>query len=352
MKNKWSFFLVLLMILCDRSIAGEDNTFSLLKPRIVVLTDVSTWETDDSESLVRLFAYADLFEIEALIYTTGWSLGETRDDFFNLIYIAIDAYGKDLPNMMKRSSQEKHLLNENKQVIGYWPSANYLRERTVFGSRKRGMEFIGKDNDVAQSIWRVEKERSENELSAFLRKIPIYAITDQDRDQRPPFDISSHQWIRREFEKDLLFLWDESAWMYQNGTGKNNWKEYETNIQGHGHLGNVYPKYKFGVEGDTPSFLYVMPNGLNNPLKPSYAGWGGYFEWGIGPYNETYAYNNHQGCVKEISNQYESYFYPTIFRDFAARMDWAKDGSGNHNPIVVINDQTGIDFIEINTTNN
>jgi len=26
-----------------------------------------------------------------------------------------------------------------------------------------------------------------------------------------PFEISSHQWMRREFEKDLLFLWDECA---------------------------------------------------------------------------------------------------------------------------------------------
>ncbi|MCO8121000.1 hypothetical protein NHH03_04565 [Stieleria sp. TO1_6] len=37
-----------------------------LKPRVVVLTDVSTWETDDSESLVRLLVHADLLEIE------GW----------------------------------------------------------------------------------------------------------------------------------------------------------------------------------------------------------------------------------------------------------------------------------------
>lgn len=377
MKIKWFFILVFLMILPDILYARADNTLSLLKPRIVVLTDVSTWETDDSESLVRLFSYADLFEIEGLIYTTGWSLSETRDDFFNLIHIAIDAYEKDLPNLMRRSSQKEHLTNENRQMLGYWPSADYLRKHTVFGSKKRGMEFIGEGNDspgsdliikladeaderplwillwgggntVAQSVWKVKKERSKDELSAFLNKIPIYAITDQDRDQKTPFEISSHQWLRREFEKDLLFLWDESAWMYQNGTGKNNWKEYEMNIQGHGHLGDVYPKYKFGVEGDTPSFLYVMPNGLNNPLKPGYAGWGGYFEWGIGPDNETYAYNNHQGRAKEISTKYESYFYPTIFRDFAARMDWAKDGSGNHNPIVVINNQTGIDIIEVN----
>jgi hypothetical protein len=61
-----------------------------LKPRIVVLTDVSTWETDDSESLVRLLAHADLFEIEGLVYTTGWSLETTRDDFLDLLHAAIN----------------------------------------------------------------------------------------------------------------------------------------------------------------------------------------------------------------------------------------------------------------------
>ena len=41
-----------------------------------------------------------------------------------------------------------------------------------------------------------------------------------------PFKISSHQWMRKEFEKDLMFLWDECAWKYQNGTGKKNWDDY------------------------------------------------------------------------------------------------------------------------------
>ena len=68
---------------------------------MVVLTDVSTWETDDSESLVRLLVHADMFEIEGLVFTTGWSLDNTRDDFIDLIHDAINAYEKDLPNLSK-----------------------------------------------------------------------------------------------------------------------------------------------------------------------------------------------------------------------------------------------------------
>ena len=51
-----------------------------LKPRIVVLTDIGPAEVepDDNESAVRLLAYADRIEIEALVTTIGWNCDRTR----------------------------------------------------------------------------------------------------------------------------------------------------------------------------------------------------------------------------------------------------------------------------------
>ncbi|WP_291858287.1 DUF1593 domain-containing protein [Marinilabilia sp.] len=371
MKKNW--FLLILAILIIQGAASQKNQLqqsdsSALKPRIVVLTDISTWEPDDSESLVRLLVNADLFEIEGLIYTTGWSLEETRDDFLQLIHDRIDAYEKDLPNLMKRSAQTDFKKDESKQKIGYWPSPEYLRARTMVGSKKRGMEHIGEDNisdgsnliinqagknddrplwillwgggnTLAQAIWQVQEQRDENALRAFLHKIPTYAITDQDRSYKSgtPYNISSQQWIRTEFEKDLMYFWDECAWKFQNGTGRKNWDEYAQHIQSKGNLGKQYPKYKYGVEGDTPSFLHIIPNGLNNWLAPNQAGWGGYFEWGIGPDSISYAYTNHKGKAFEICTKYEDLFYPATFNDFVARMDWADCGEGNRNPEIMLN---------------
>ena len=336
-----------------------------LKPRVVVLTDVSTWETDDSESLVRLMVHGDLLEIEGLIFTTGWSLGTTRDDFFELIHVAISAYEQDLPNLRKRSDQAGHVDDEVRQNIGYWPSPKYLRDRTMFGSKKRGQVHVGEGNDspgsqliiqqadedddrplwitvwgggntLAQAIWRVKQDRSDAELKKFLNKLRVYTITDQDRDQKTPFSDSSHQWLRREFEKDLFFIWDECAWKYQNGTGKKNWSEYKAHIQRHGYLGSVYPKYKYGVEGDTPAFLHLLPIGLNDPNEPTQGGWGGYFAWGKGDDNETSCFTNCREPEYSICHKLEDHFYPATFNNFAARMDWAKDGKGNRNPVVII----------------
>jgi hypothetical protein len=43
----------------------------------------------------------------------------------------------------------------------------------------------------------------------------------------------------------------------------------------------------------------------------------------------------------------EDHFYQATFNNFAARMDWAKDGAGNRNPVVVVNGDEGMDVITL-----
>jgi hypothetical protein len=350
-----------------------------LKPRIVVLTDIgpSEIEPDDHESMVRLLCYADRFEIEAVIAGSGWNTsGRTYPpEWMDILRGTLDAYEKDVPNLMKRSAQTAFRADEDRQELGYWPSPAYLRSRAMLGSTRLGFAALGEGNDsagseflirlaaepdprpiwicvwggantFAQAVWRVQQQGDQERLKDFLHKFRVYTITDQDKDwgKTVPFAISSHQWLRREFEKDLVFLWDESAWLFQNETGKSNWATYEKEIQGHGHLGCEYPKFKWGVEGDTPSFLYVMPNGLNDPENPGAGGWGGFFARGTGPDGVTTSFVNQPGTPTSlVSRKYEERFYPAIFNDFVARIRWAEQGAGNHNPFVVINgDSTSV----------
>ncbi len=378
MKLKRTFVVFLSCVLIPINAFGVQK--ELLKPRIVVLTDIApiNIEPDDMESMVRLLVHADQFEIEALIATTGWSNtgGSERID---LIQNELDAYEKDLPNLKKRSNQSKFVTDESKQEIGYWPSLAYLQSRTVLGSTKMGMKFIGEGNDskgseliikladenddrpiwitvwgggntFAQAMWRVQHTRTPEQFKAFLHKFRVYTITDQDRPWSSgdtiAYDRSSHQWMRT-FEKDLMFLWCECAWNHQNNTGKSNWDQYALHIQQHGNLGALYPKYKWGVEGDTPSFMHVMPNGLSDPDSPTQVSWSGYFEWGLGRDKKTNCYTNYTGEPYKIGTRYFAYFYPAIFNNFAARMDWAKDGKGNRNPVVIVNKEKGLKPITI-----
>ena len=209
----------------------------------------------------------------------------------------------------------------------------------------------GGANTLAQAIWRVKQTRSAEELKRFVRKFRIYTITDQDMHYNMRMDraYSSHQWLRQEFQDDLQFIWDEGTWQEQCELGKRNWNMHQQHIQGVGALGKEYPNYKWGVEGDTPSFLYVMPNGLNDPEDPSQAGWAGYHQRGLCADSLTTAWTSWQEPTRSISVGYKQRFYPVELNDFMARMQWADKGEGNHNPTVVVNDHRGLSPLVIRT---
>ena len=400
---------MLMLMASTLGIAAEKE----LKPRLVVCTDIAPAdvEPDDMESMVRLMAYADLFEIEALITSVGWNCDPYPTEWSQYLFRVIEAYRQDVPKLMRRSGQRKFLpiAKENgQQCIGYWPSADYLCSRAVMGSRRGGIKAIGEDNDspgsellirlgdeedsrpiyvaawggantLAQAIWRVKQTRTAEELKRFISKFRIYTITDQDMqyNMRMNRAYSSHLWLRQEFStgqfdrgrydagqydtgkyntgqndnkghyRGLQFVWDEGTWQEQCELGKRYWQQHADHIQGHGALGREYPNYKWGVEGDTPSFLYVLPNGLNDPDDPQQAGWAGYHERGICADSITTAWTSWQEPVRSISVGYKTRFYPDELSDFMARMQWAEEGRGNHNPQVIVNRNKGLQPIHI-----
>jgi hypothetical protein len=209
----------------------------------------------------------------------------------------------------------------------------------------------GGGNTLAQAIWQVKQTRTDKEFKDFLHKLRVYTVTDQDLSyhDRGKYELSSHMWMRELCGKDLFFMWDESAWQTQNAIGSNNWNQYAEHIQGHGNLGARYPKNKYGVEGDTPSYLQSLPNGLHNPSNLNEIGWAGYYVWDNTLDKKTQCYTNTTPAVMQISRKYEHYFYPAIFANFAARMDWAKEGKGNRNPIAIVNGKQGLDAIQVDT---
>lgn len=371
-------YCIVAMLFCSFSAMQAGGT---LKPRIVIMTDIAPGnvEPDDMESVVRLLAYADVLEIEAIITSTGWNCDPYPDGWADLLQRVIDAYEHDVANLMKRSRQKGFLpieKEQGKQKMGYWVSPAYLRSRSVMGSRRSGIAVVGEGNEsagselmirlldekdprpiwicawggantLAQAIWQLKQQRTDEEVRALLHKLRVYTITDQDMpaSKRRNFAYSSHQWMRQEFADDLMFLWDESTWRTYCKLGANNWQDYVSKIQNKGRLGSVYPDYKYGVEGDTPSFLHVIPNGLHDTESPSQVGWGGCFVRGLCADNLTTAWTNWQEPQKGIARRYEEKFYPDIFNDFSARMEWAEAGKGNRNPVLIVNNKKGTEPI-------
>ena len=96
-----------------------------------------------------------------------------------------------------------------------------------------------------------------------------------------------------------------------------------------------YQQYDFISEGDSPSYFYLLQNGLNSVDHPDYGGWGGRF----GTVSDSLSQNT-QLDYNPYTNQFESQYTLTrwitdINNDFAARADWGVSENyedANHAP--------------------
>ena len=110
------------------------------------------------------------------------------------------------------------------------------------------------------------------------------------------------------------------------------------------------------MEGDTPSFLGLLPNGLNAPEHPEWGGWGGRYILADSS-GETSTYSDAADFAIGLNNQTYWSKYASIWRwrsafqyDFAARMRWTLNtnaADANHHPVAVVNGTCGLDAMEI-----
>ncbi len=359
---------IFLVGLCACALADES------KPRVFVLTDIEN-EPDDAQSLVRFLTYANHFDVEGLVATT--SIHQPNKTAPDRIRQIVKAYGEVQPNL---------LLHEP----GY-PTSEYLMSVIREGRPDYGMNAVGEGQDstgsklltaavdrddprplwvpvwggpnvLAQALWKVRATRPPEALAKFVAKLRVYTISDQD---------NSGPWIRKTFP-ELFYIaspgmhaggaYHYATWSGISGdkfharfTGAdssivdNDW--LDKNIRkDHGPLGAQHLHTEFLMEGDTPSFLGLVNNGLNTPEHPNWGGWGGRYEsytprmqkWFQEPETRP-LWTNAVDEVKGIDGNWHTSNHATIWRwrlafqnDFAARIDWTTKpyDQANHPPVV------------------
>jgi hypothetical protein len=108
----------------------------------------------------------------------------------------------------------------------------------------------------------------------------------------------------------------------------------------HGPLGALYPtntthKQK---EGDSGTFVYLIPNGLNEPSQPQWGGWAGRYGPMDGMEGRPYYWANQEDTWKGTKHRENTLgrWAVHLQNDFAARMDWcvADRSAANHPPQV------------------
>ena len=341
------------------------------KSRIFVLSDILN-EPDDSMSFVRLLTHADMYKIEGIAAITSWWLNATTAP--EAMVAIVNKYEQVRENLQTHTDDE-------------FPTAEYLLPRIKSGAKTYGLEAInaleaggeisdgaklliekvdaskdrlyvqawGGVNTLAEALWQVRKTRSADELAEFISRISLYTISDQD-DTGP--------WIRTEFPK-LRYIVSIHGW---NQYGEAVWSGMATatpeggpdasivsdewiadNIQ-IGPLGEEYPDVMFTMEGDSPSLLFNMQNGLNVPEHPEYGGWGGRYTpvWMGGQ-----LFSNAIDTVEGVDGKQYKNSQATVWRwrdayqhEFASRMQWTlrareKGSNTTHPPLAFVNGTCG-----------
>ena len=360
------------------------------KVRYIAITDIQPpdWrpflEIDDVESLIRLLLYTDSIELEGIIPCTSVYKKKISKKDIEIVHKIISAYGKVKPNL-------------DRNAEGY-PEAEYLQSIVKMGipryGKKYGKGFAeetychnegveqithavdkederelwiglwGGANTLAQAIWQVWKQRSPKEFDYFLSKLRIYGISDQDE---------ASKWLREQFGEKLFYIvspsegtirgngktfchatWpgiscDHFAHGSQDGIHGGGFKGADDTIISEAWLeknirigiyGKNYPLPVFCMEGDTPSYLGLIKNGLNVPEHPEYGGWGGRYQKHDGIWTDT------RDTVKGRDDKVYCSPQSTIWRwreafqhDFAARMEWTLEDQNIctvHSPIVKV----------------
>lgn len=377
-----SMILLTLFVAFALTSSGQSNS----KNRVIVLTDIEA-DPDDTQSLVRLLLYSNEIDIEGLVATTScWQKTNIAPGSIEKV---LRAYADVQPNLLKHEKgfpPAGDLLSRVKKGLPV-----YGMEGVGMGKDSEGSEWIikvlnenderplwisvwGGANTLAQALYKIKNTRSDADARKLIEKLRVYTISDQD---------DSGIWIRNSFPYLFYIVspgddYGSATWSgintfvkgIDNGTISNKWL-IENIQQGHGVLGARYPDVAYGVEGDTPAFLSLIPNGLNNPDHPSWGGWGGRYELykpdfakqkrgGSGvPYEPetrmiwtnasdayvSYVTSDYGRAVKRDTilfsgNKVSLWRWRDDFQnDFAARMDWCEMPyeNANHPPVAMSN---------------
>ena len=366
--------------------ARPQTTFS--KHRYFVLTDISDEEPDDKESMVRLLLYAGEIDLEGLVATSSqWKVVNNTPILPERISDTVDAYGEVRDNLLDHQpdyppADRLHSLiaagNGNDMAAvgdGMETPGSEMLVRAVERDDPRPLwvGIWGGASTLAQALWTLRARRSAEQLARCIAKLRVYEIHGQD---------NAGAWVCYEFP-ELFFIRSVRQWSgisYRLDAERPETRGgdetcvspewFRRNVQTHhGPLGAAYPSARYLHEGDTPSYLNLIPNGLTDPEHVDWGGWGGRFEprkvpnvhpdecpvnrndqWGdFAVYAEAADTWTFAGeTTRSVRNPVRRW-RRDFQNDFAARVDWCVRpcAEANHAPAAIVNGDATRDVLHV-----
>lgn len=296
--------------------------------------------------------YCNEWDVESIIadraQTKNWPL-KKESTGLALVRMYLDAYAKVHPNLVKHEK-------------GY-PSPSHLRKVTVAGHNETddavNLIIRAVDRDDPRPVWygnwgsnsgsrsnlrraldKVKAKRSDEAYRAFAGKLRISTL-DGGRGTKE----GHNDMIQLHVETGYPTM-DGGRWYHQfrRITERAGGFDLKRDIKtGHGALGEIYTTPK---EGDSWTFVYLIPTGLSDPSQPHLGGWAGrYGPRANDPLNRNSSlkgkqlyWANQRDTWKGTThrNNTASRWATHMQNDFKARMDWCvtpKFDDTNHVPL-------------------
>ena len=346
-------FMRLLIVVVVAALACGAPTASAqpeARPRVLIETDAGG-DPDDEQSLVRFLLYCNEWDVEGIIATRPTArerenLNRQRTGL-GIVRAMLDAYAECYPNLIKHDTR-------------YLPP-DHLRRVSVpgYADVRDGVDLIraAVDRDDPRPVWfcnwgtddgsapsslkraldEVLRERGPGGYAKFKGRLRL-SSADKFGDHTAKIDPPFPLWVDT-FRPEI----DRRRWYHRFSALTATAGGFDVRrdvLDAHGPLGALYPTNTTHPqkEGDTMTFLYLVPTGMNDPAEPTWGSWAGRY----GPNPE------HPGRPYYWANQPDAWRGSTtrdntllrwaehLQNDFRARLDWcvaADPKAANHPPV-------------------
>jgi len=317
--------------------------------RLIIETDAGG-DPDDEQSLVRFLLYANEWDVEGIIANRAEARrGENRNierTGLGIVRRLIDAYGQCFTNLVQHDPR--------------YPVPEDLRRRTVAGYNDTdaavnliiaavdspdprpiwysdwGTDSGGATNNLRRALDRVLRERGVDGYAKFKRKLRLTSYDvfgAHTTNIVPMFPL-----LVNTFQPPL----DGKRWYHRFSAltaTAGGFDLVRDVLTGHGPLGALYPTNTthWAKEGDSMTFLYLAPTGMNDPEQPGWGSWAGRYGLNTNYSGRPYFWANQFDAWNGATNRDNTLrrWAAHLQNDFKARLDWCVSdfAHANHPPV-------------------
>ncbi len=358
-----SRFIYIITILCLLPVTDLRAGNNREKPRVIVTTD---GEIDDQSSMIRFLMHASDYDVAGIVQVNGVQKdGHSKDRW---IEAQIEKYAEVLPNLrlhhpdypdadyllsvLKVGNETRDDMYKAPPLLAHTEGAQLIIDALI-DDDPRPVHILawGGANTQANALWQIKQHYSPEQWKRAAKKARLYCIWYQD---------GGGKWIEENLPEILIYesgapfrdggwryVWDYMSvdYYFKNRISKNPpelqklmdkpWLA-EHITSGHGPLGAAYPQ-DYTSEGDTPSYMPLIDNGLEQHTDYRLGGWGGRPITVKG--NHLQDGDDLDPSVDSLSSHYAfQRWLPAAQNEWAARADWCVKSyaDANHPPVLTL----------------